>query len=102
MSHPDNNLIRLIEDDLYNELRWLLNAATQWYGHKLLPKEEQDTFPPNFLVHVMNSAFVHSRSLYEFFTLLERDAKSATAIRYNKATWYTFDVAEPLHSNIYD
>ena len=34
MGAPDPALIRLIEEDLYNELRWMLVAASEWQADR--------------------------------------------------------------------
>lgn len=56
---------RLINDDLYNELRWMLVAASEWSVC------EKDSLSPNAPSHLqvlaLDSACVHIRSLYEFF-----------------------------------
>jgi hypothetical protein len=57
------DLQRFIEEDLYNELRWLLVAASEWNA-----ATTKDVEPANhFLVVTMDSTFLHARSLYEFF-----------------------------------
>lgn len=55
---------KFIDLHLYNELRWLLVAAVTWKSCR------ESTHPPpvpNLIVMAMDSALVHSRSLYEFF-----------------------------------
>jgi hypothetical protein len=59
----DPNLERLIEKDLYNELRWLLVAAASW------TVTENRAPAAHFHVLCMDSAFVHARQLLEFFTV---------------------------------
>jgi len=65
-----------IEKDLFNELRWLLCAATEWDAYDrligeppLVPKINEPCF--HLKVYTMDSAFLHARSLYEFFTATE-------------------------------
>jgi hypothetical protein len=56
---------RLISDDLYNELRWMLVAASEWSvceNGSLSPNT-----PSHLQVLALDSACVHIRSLYEFF-----------------------------------
>jgi hypothetical protein len=50
---------------LRTEIRYLLSAATEWHAQKILELKE-----PGYEVQVyaMDSAFVHARSLFEFFT----------------------------------
>lgn len=62
-SNPD--LERLIAEDLYNELRYLLVAATSW---RIAKSSNPRSLPKHFIVLSMDSAFLHARSLYEFFT----------------------------------
>jgi hypothetical protein len=59
-------------DDLYNELRWLLCAATQWAAcHRLsgVPGFKEPCH--HIKLYAMDSALLHARSLYEFFTATE-------------------------------
>lgn len=53
-----------VADDLYHELRCLLGAATVWRALRA----EQAGFS---VIVAMDSAFVHARNLYNFFTLPE-------------------------------
>jgi hypothetical protein len=50
---------------LFNELRWLLAAATEWYVQHTL-KLGMDGY--HVQVYAMDSACLHSRALFEFFT----------------------------------
>ncbi len=52
---------QFLEEDLFNELRWVCVGAVAWKVHKKL-----DPFP-NLDVFGMDSSFVHARSLYEFY-----------------------------------
>src|SRR5262245_39028722 len=83
----DDALREAIERDIYNELRWLLCAATEWYAYDQLigvppqvPLIEEPCY--HLKVYTMDSAFLHARSLYEFFT--------ATKIRADRLTWHDY------------
>jgi hypothetical protein len=58
---------RLIEQDLYNELRWMLVAASEWQACQGLSPAALRRFPNHIQVVTMDSALLHARSLYEFF-----------------------------------
>src|SRR5258707_8346556 len=49
---------------LFNELRWLLGAATEWSLQDQLKLEKVGY---NVQVYAMDSAFLHARALFEFF-----------------------------------
>jgi hypothetical protein len=49
---------------LFNELRWLLNAATEWSIQKQL---NLGICGYDIQVYAMDSAFLHARALFEFF-----------------------------------
>jgi len=53
-----------IKHHLFNELRWLLHAATEWSVQAQL---ELGIVGYNVQVYAMDSAFVHARALFEFF-----------------------------------
>jgi hypothetical protein len=53
-----------ITDHLFNELRWLLHAATEWWIQDRL---ELNIVGYNVQVYAMDSAFLHARALFEFF-----------------------------------
>ncbi|WP_204081383.1 hypothetical protein [Mycobacterium riyadhense] len=93
-------LRKFISEDLYNELRYLLVAATQWAAYDQLVDKcgtrVQGDFPRHFKVLAMDSAFLHSRSLYEFFT--SKDGKSSKHL----LTWKALGLSERLTSPIYD
>lgn len=54
-----------IRQHLSNELRWLLCAATEWFVQQRLALGEVGY---DVQVYAMDSAFLHARSLFEFFT----------------------------------
>jgi hypothetical protein len=92
-------LKRYLEEDLYNELRWLVCAATEWDAQDKLigeppqvPKIEEPCF--HFKVYTMDSALLHARSLYEFFT--------ATRCRNGRLTWRDFSSQASQKSGKYD
>jgi hypothetical protein len=55
-----------LDDHLYNELRYLLCAATEWLVQETIPD------PPlggdYVQIYAMDSAALHARALFEFFT----------------------------------
>lgn len=61
-----------VHKDLFNELKYLLCAAVAWsFYDELVSKKhmlDDKEFPPHFKVYAMDSAVLHARSLYEFFT----------------------------------
>lgn len=59
--NPD--LQRFIEQDLFNELRWMLVAASEWNASVATDFRPVD----HFQVIAMDSTFLHARALYEFF-----------------------------------
>jgi hypothetical protein len=97
MRFMDTALAKYIETDLYNELRWLLCAAAEWDAHDKLigeppqvPKIQERCF--HLKVYAMDSALLHARSLYEFFTATE-DAVERNVKKDSKLTWrdYSFN-----------
>lgn len=69
MSLSQQECVRLIKDDLYNELRWMLVAASEWNTCEDARKNGTplQSLPNHLQVLTMDSACVHIRSLYEFF-----------------------------------
>src|SRR6188472_2258493 len=52
---------------LYNDLRWLLCAATEWHVQQTInPKD--NIAGQHIKVYAMDSAALHARALFEFFT----------------------------------
>ena len=98
-------LRELIDNDLYNELRWLLCAATEWDADRKLQEQPCFRHPFHLSVYTMDSALLHARSLYEFFTATE-------PIRPERRTWrdYSRDARQesdkynefikPLHGRV--
>jgi hypothetical protein len=89
----DKTLALAIETDLYNELRWLLCAATEWQANQSQCK--------HLKVYTMDSAFVHARSLYEFFTMDPRSVSHHESKNHNRLTWHDFGLTAPLSSPTY-
>jgi hypothetical protein len=58
------NKVKYIDLHLFNELRWLLDAATEWSIQDQLKLEESGY---EVQVYAMDSAFLHARVLFEFF-----------------------------------
>ena len=63
MNQP--NPTNYLDEHLYNELRWLLCAAAEWHVQDAI-----NLGTPGYYVQVyaMDSAAVHARALFEFFT----------------------------------
>ncbi len=53
-----------LEDHLFNELRWMLGAATEWSIQEQL---NQGIVGYDVIVYAMDSTFLHARTLFEFF-----------------------------------
>jgi hypothetical protein len=99
----EEQLKQLIKDDLFFELKHLLCAATEWEAQELLvdccpPKMNQPCF--HLKVYAMDSAFLHARNLYEFFTVpkqcIERNKK------WGRLTWQDFSGDAIQTSDKYD
>jgi hypothetical protein len=91
----DSMLCDAIEKDLSNELRWLLCAATEWDAYDKLigeppqvPKLEEPCF--HLKVYAMDAAFIHARSLYEFFTATQQSILRNKSNGLRRLTWYDF------------
>jgi hypothetical protein len=54
-----------LEQHLNNELQWLLRAASEWHVQHELKLEIKGY---SVQVYAMDSAFLHARTLFEFFT----------------------------------
>jgi hypothetical protein len=108
----DETLAKAIKEDLFNELRWLLCAATEWAAYDTLiekppiPKIAEPCF--HLKVYTINSALLHARSLYEFFTATEHSmTRNPTRL-----TWRNYGLParqasdkynqfmEPLHGRV--
>lgn len=85
---------QFINEHLYNELRWLLCAAASW---KKVVERGTETYPMHFIVYGMDSAFLHARALFEFFTYTQSNSKQ----RKYKVIWKDFGLKEPLISSFY-
>ncbi len=59
-----------LERDLANELDWLLRAATEWHAQSHMAL---DIHGYTVQVYAMDSAFLHARTLFEFFTRKTQD-----------------------------
>jgi hypothetical protein len=103
----DVTLAKAIEEDLFNELRWLLCAATEWDAHNRLigePPQKPIVAEPccHLKVYAMDSAFAHARSLYEFFTTPEKTVLRNEERRFNRLTWRDYSVNAVQESGPYD
>lgn len=85
-------LKKYAEEDLFNELKYLLCAATEWDAHDKLigepsrtPKMNQPCF--HLSVYTMDSALLHARSLYEFFTAGEGSINRNNDQGWRRLTW---------------
>jgi hypothetical protein len=87
-----------IELHLFNELRWLLGATTEWSIQDQLRLE---IVGYNVQVYAMDSAFVHARALFEFFVQSTNDnhyGSNEFLGSVLKSDSYTNDWRGPLHS----
>jgi hypothetical protein len=98
---------RYLQRDLYNDLRWLLCAATEWHMQNTM-NEYLDPIgqgiPANHMqVYTLDSVALHARSLFEFLT------KKATPNHFGANNYlggtnvidsdiYCDDWEDPLHS----
>ncbi|GJN99260.1 hypothetical protein NJB1728216S_07850 [Mycobacterium marinum] len=59
-----------LNEHLYDELRYLLCAATEWHVQQSIPEETKPVSRGGYYVQVyaMDSATVRARALFEFFT----------------------------------
>jgi hypothetical protein len=87
-----------IAKHLFNELRWLLCAATEWDIQQKLQQESV----AHISVYTMDASFLHARALFEFFV------KGPTGNHYSvkqfigtvlDSIYYT-DWAHPLHAHL--
>lgn len=79
-----------LETDLANELHWVLRAATEWHAHKHM-NLGIDGY--SVQVYAMDSTFLHSRALFEFFT------------RKTQGNFYGYDaygLTSEIRSSLYD
>ncbi len=83
--------LNFIDKHLYNELRWLICAAASW---KVVKDKGTAGFPSHFIVFTMDSAFLHSRALFEFFTHTNPNSKP------NLVTYQNFNCTR-LESELY-
>ena len=84
-------LKKFINAHLYNELRYMLCATASWN----MAKENPNTTPRHFVVYTMDSALLHARSLFEFFTHTDPARKK------NLVTWKDFNLEEAINSELY-
>jgi len=113
----DYALSEAIEKDLFNELRWLLCAASEWDAYDKLigkppqiPKIAEPCF--HLKVYTMDSTFLHARSLYEFFTATEESITRNEGRGSTRLTWRDYSLTarqtsgkynqfmEPLHERV--
>jgi hypothetical protein len=85
---------------LFNELRWMLGAATEWSIQEQLKLEKVGY---DVQVYAMDSAFLHARTLFEFFVQpTNRNHYGAndylgTVLMSDS---YTNDWSDPLHNSL--
>jgi hypothetical protein len=108
-SAMESALRTAIEEDLFNELRWLLCAATEWDAYDKLmdePSQLARIQEPcyHLKVYTMDSALLHARSLYEFFTATKQTKKRRTWWDYSRTAGQTSakydDFRKPLHGRV--
>lgn len=90
---PLGELERIIRVDLYEELRWLLVGQTTWETvRRLVPADphRDERLPDHLVMLAMNSAFVHGRTLLEFFTATT-DQRDQIEVR-DGVTWKQFEL----------
>jgi hypothetical protein len=83
---------------LFNELRWLLGAATEWFIQDRLKLQ---TVGYDVQVYAMDSAFVHARVLFEFFvqpTSANHYGSDCFLDGVLESNSYTNDWKRPLHA----
>ncbi len=83
--------IKFINEHLYNELRYMLCASASW----CIAKKNSKDLPMHFIVYTMDSAFLHARSLFEFFTYVPSGKKTYLV------TWKEFELDNELKSEVY-
>lgn len=83
---------KFINEHLFNELRWLLCAVASWQKAR---EDGTEKYPPHFIVFTMDSAFLHVRSLFEFFT--HNNPKNQLHL----VTWYYYGLSQGLDSPLY-
>jgi hypothetical protein len=86
-------------EDLHNELRWLLCAATEWDAERSRKEDRQPCF--HIQVYAMDSALLHARSLYEFFTATDESIKRNKQNGSKRLTWRDFGTNCRQESNRY-
>ena len=65
MSQPDPT--DYLERHLYNDLRWLLCAAAEWHVQHTINPDDR-IVGQHIKLYAMDSAALHARALFEFFT----------------------------------
>lgn len=86
-----SELKEFIDTHLYHELRYLLCATASWN----VAKESPRSVPAHFVVYTLDSALLHARSLFEFFTHTNPTRKK------NLVTWKDFSLEEGINSELY-
>lgn len=99
----EEQLKHLIKVDLFYELKHLLCAATEWNAQESLvdfhpPKMNQPCF--HLKAYSMDSAFLHARNLYEFFTATTESMKKNE--KWGTLTWQDYSGHAIQTSNKYD
>jgi hypothetical protein len=87
-----------VREHLFDELAWLLRAATEWAIQKQM-KLQIDGY--NVQVYAMDSAFLRARALFEFFVKPTNDnhyGSNEFLRRVLKSDSYTKDWEDPLHA----
>ncbi|HKX73151.1 MAG TPA: hypothetical protein VJM32_04025 [Candidatus Saccharimonadales bacterium] len=90
---PQMNNVQLkdyLESHLNGELQWLLRAATEWHAQKQLNLRVGGYHAQ---VYAMDSAFLHARTLFEFFT------KNTSDNYYAVDAYGLAPIQSPLYTN---
>lgn len=91
MPMTNSELEKFINEHLYNELKYLLCATASWKVAKVSTKH----MPSHFIVYTLDSALLHARSLFEFFTHKDPDRKK------NLVTWKSLGLKDRIDSDLY-
>lgn len=100
MSQP--NATEYLEVHLYNDLRWLLCAATEWHVQQTINPDD-NIKGQHIKVYAMDSAALHARALLEFFTNHGSNRgrmQSLYGIQSITSKRYPGDWKVPLHTHL--
>ncbi len=100
-------LKKYMEEDLFNELRWLLCAATQWDAYERLvakPFQTPGVAEPCFHLNVytMDSAFIHARTYTSFSLPRRKQLRKIIREIKKRLTWCDYNLAGRQKSKKYN